>query len=140
MYSVIDKKTLVKLYDTASPPTALAENEELVAFIPDVMSDDIILKNEQDKEFELYLKRKSDGETAYLKLSAEFRIAKLNGLISEESHSHIEECLTPVRNEIMFGQWKKGLEILESIDSDTIGDELYGRLLIQLKEYISKNY
>lgn len=94
----------------------------------------------QNLEFQQYLKRKYDGEQAYLKLSAEFRLAKLSGIITEEAHSAIEEILTPVRNEVMFGQWKKGLSILELIGSNQIGISLYDRLHLQISNYISENY
>lgn len=97
-------------------------------------------KKIKEGEFQLYLKRKTDGENAYLKLSAEFRLAKLSGQISEATHSYLEELLTPVRNEVMFGQWKKGLSILESIGISQIGAELYNRLHLQITNYISENY
>lgn len=93
-----------------------------------------------ENEFQSYLKRKADGENAYLKLSAEFRLAKLYGQISEETHSYLEELLTPVRNEVMFGQWKKGLSILESLGVAQIGEDLYNRLHLQISEYILNNY
>jgi len=99
-------------------------------------------KNEKEtqKEFNCYLRRKSDGENAYLKLSAEFRLAKLSGQISEETHSYLEELLTPVRNEIMFGQWKKALDILENLGVEQIGADLYNRLYTQISLYINDNY
>lgn len=140
MWTVIDKNTRAKLYNTIYQNIVLNDNEELVDFIADVMSEESILINQQNKEFELYLKRKSDGETAYLKLSAEFRLAKLSGAISEEEHSALEELLTPVRNEVMFGQWKKGLELLEKIPVEMIGNSLYNRLHTQLTAYINQNY
>jgi len=102
--------------------------------------DAIKIEKLKEKEFQTYLKRKSDGEMSYLKLSAEFRLAKLSGQISEETHSYIEELLTPVRNEVMFGQWKKGLSILESLGVAQIGVDLYGRLHAQISNYIIENY
>lgn len=95
--------------------------------------------NEED-EFKNYLKRKKDGEIAYLKLSARFRTLKEKGFISEVTHNGIESLLTPIRNEIMFGQWKKGLEILESIGAILVGQELYDELHFIISDYISKNY
>jgi hypothetical protein len=91
-------------------------------------------------EFELYKKRKADGENAYLTLSAEFRILKQNGTISEATHNAIEEILTPVRNEVMFGQWKKGLEILTDIGNAQVGQTLYDRLHLLISTYILENY
>jgi hypothetical protein len=93
-----------------------------------------------EEEKQWYLKRKSDGENAYLKLSAEFRLAKLSGQISEAIHSYLEELLTPVRNEVMFGQWKKGLSILEDLGFSQIGEDLYNKLHLQITIYINENY
>lgn len=94
----------------------------------------------KQNEYQLYCKRQQDGVSAYLNISAEFRLAKLTGIMTEEAHSAIEEILTPVRNEIMFGQWKKGLSILESIGILQIGSELYDRLHLQISNYINENY
>lgn len=109
-------------------------------YVPDILTPEQEAEIAITNEFTKYLKRKSDGEAAYLKLSAEFRLLKLSGQLSEESHSFIEETLTPVRNEVMFGQWKKGLELLEKLGSTLIGQTLYDRLHIQITEYISANY
>lgn len=91
-------------------------------------------------ETEKYLQRTLDGANAYAKISAEFRLAKLSGAISEEEHSNIESTLIPVRNEVLAGQWISGLRLLEEIGSATIGIDLYDRLSAQLNEYISSNY
>lgn len=99
-----------------------------------------IKDREKNIEFQIYLKRKKDGEQAYLKISAEFRLAKLNGVISEETHRFIENILKPVRNEVMFGQWKEALFILEEIGNSQIGNELYNRLHLQISNYINENY
>ena len=142
MKTVINKITGEKLYNTNVYDIFLNENEELVDFIPETTT----LTPEQEAEiavaleFEMYIKRKTDGENAYLKLSAEFRLLKLSGQLSEETHNFIEATLTPVRNEVMFGQWKKGLELLEKLGSTLIGQTLYDRLHIQITEYISANY
>lgn len=114
-----------------------------VDYVEGLTLEEVVLLEEkeiQDVEFFKYLKRKQDGEIAYLKLSAEFRLAKLSGIISEQAHSYLEELLTPVRNEVMFGQWKKGLEILENLGSSQIGIQLYDRLHLQISTYINENY
>jgi len=91
-------------------------------------------------EFEKYLQTKTDGENAYLQISAEFRMAKISGDISEEAHLYIENLLKPIRNEIMFGQWMEGLRLLELIEIELIGDELYNRLHLQISNYVTENY
>lgn len=52
------------------------------------------------EETERYRKRQCDGVTAYAEISAEFRLAKLSGLLTEEQHGAIESVLIPVRNEV----------------------------------------
>jgi len=91
-------------------------------------------------EYNRYLKRKTDGENAYLMLSAEFRMAKLSGQISEQAHLYIENLLKPVRDEIMFGQWKEALRLLEAFGVEQVGSELYNRLHLQISDYITENY
>jgi len=93
-----------------------------------------------DSETEKYRQRTKDGANAYAKISAEFRLAKLSGGISEEAHAVIESTLIPVRNEVLAGQWISGLRELESIGSGIIGIDLYTRLLNQFNDYIAANY
>jgi len=115
--------------------------------VNDVLTYQVIDKTEEEisyeiveHEFQKYLQRKTDGENAYLQISAEFRMAKISGAISEEKHLYIENLLKPVRDEIMFGQWMEGLRLLELIEIEQIGDELYNRLHLQISNYVSKNY
>ena len=91
------------------------------------------------RETEMYKKRTQDGINAYAEISAEFRLAKLAGVISEEQHGAIEETLIPVRNEVLAGQWISALQKLEAIGV-AIGSELYNRLHNQISNYIAENY
>jgi len=93
----------------------------------------------KENETMLYKKRQIDGVNAYAEISAEFRLAKLSGILSEEQHGAIESVLIPVRNEVLAGQWISALNILESIGT-SIGSELYDRLHSQITNYISENY
>ena len=93
----------------------------------------------KENETMLYKKRQIDGVNAYAEISAEFRLAKLSGVLSEEQHGAIESVLIPVRNEVLAGQWISALNILESIGA-SIGSELYDRLHSQITNYISENY
>ena len=90
-------------------------------------------------ETELYKKRQIDGVNAYAEISAEFRLAKLSGMLSEEQHGAIESILIPVRNEVLAGQWISARNILEEIGV-SIGAELYDRLHNQITNYINENY
>lgn len=102
--------------------------------------DEMNYQNALVSETEKYKIRQCDGVAAYAKISAEFRLAKLNGVITEEDHAVKEEVLTPVRNEILSGQWISAKKKLESIGSTIIGTELYDRLHLQISEYIALNY
>ena len=93
-----------------------------------------------ENETEKYKIRQCDGVAAYAKISAEFRLAKLNGVITEEAHEVIEQTLIVVRNEVLSGQWKSARLELENIGSTIIGVELYDRLHLQLSDYIALSY
>lgn len=90
-------------------------------------------------ETEMYKKRQCDGVLAYAEISAEFRLAKLSGVLTEEQHGAIEDALIPVRNEVLAGQWKSARQKLEEIGV-VIGAELYNRLHTQITNYINENY
>ena len=91
-------------------------------------------------EFAKYQQRERDGMDAYLKISAEFRVAKLSGQISEAEHKAIENLLIPVRDEIRAGQWISGLVKMEALGSQNIGVALYDRLYLQISNYIAQCY
>jgi hypothetical protein len=91
-------------------------------------------------ETQRYVKRTQDGINAYAKISAEFRLAKLSGQISEQAHGYIENLLIPVRNEVLAGQWISALMKLEALGVVQVGQELYDRLHLQLTNYITQNY
>ena len=93
-----------------------------------------------EAEFLKYQQRERDGMDAYLKISAEFRVAKLSGQISEAEHKAIEELLIPVRDEIRAGQWISGLVKLETLGTQNIGVTLYDRLHLQISNYIDQCY
>jgi hypothetical protein len=92
------------------------------------------------EEFLKYQQRERDGMDAYLKISAEFRVAKISGQISEAEHKAIEELLIPVRDEIRAGQWISGLIKLEALGAQNIGVTLYDRLHLQISNYIAQCY
>ena len=102
--------------------------------------DEMNYQNALVSETEKYKIRQCDGVAAYAKISAEFRLAKLNGVITEEAHAVIEQTLIVVRNEVLSGQWKSARLELESIGSTIIGVELYDRLHLQLSDYIALSY
>jgi len=92
------------------------------------------------EETQRYIQRTEDGVKAYAKISAEFRLAKLSGTIDDATHTYIENLLTPVRNEVLAGQWISAKQKLVVIGVAQIGADLYNRLFDQLSEYIEINY
>lgn len=93
-----------------------------------------------EAETERYKQRIADGTEYYAKISAEFRLAKLSGAITNEAHKGIEVTLMPVRNEVLAGQWLTAQSNLTTIGSSVIGVELYDRLQLELSNYIAENY
>jgi len=93
-----------------------------------------------EAETRRYEQRTVDGQKAYAKISAEFRLAKLAGLITEQAHGVIEKLLINVRNEILAGQWKSGLMELETLGNAIIGVDLYNRLHTQISDYVTISY
>ena len=98
------------------------------------------IKNALQSETERYIKRQQDGVQMYAEISAEFRLAKLNGLMSESTQSAIEKILISVRNEVLAGQWVSAKNELELIGNSNIGADLYNRLHNQISNYITENY
>jgi len=96
-------------------------------------------KKALENETLMYRKRQYDGVSAYAEISAEFRLAKLSGVLTEEQHGAIEAVLIPVRNEVLAGQWISARQKLEEIGV-VIGADLYNRLHTQITNYINENY
>jgi len=119
-----DKSNGVEVISVESMPSELAE---------------IQAKKVLENETMLYKKRQCDGVNAYAEISAEFRLAKLTGVLTEEQHGAIEAVLIPVRNEVLAGQWISARQKLEEIGV-VIGSDLYNRLHTQISNYINENY
>ena len=93
-----------------------------------------------DSEYQLYHKRKDDGINAYLMISAELRLAKMEGLISDLEHTAIENVLEPARAEVVLGQWLGAKQKLIDAGSNIIGEVMYNDLMTRLENYIQNNY
>lgn len=111
--------------------------EEIESTTQEVL--EIESKKALENETLMYRKRQCDGVSAYAEISAEFRLAKLSGVLTEEQHGAIEAVLIPVRNEVLAGQWISAKQKLEEIGV-VIGAELYNRLHNQITNYIAENY
>jgi hypothetical protein len=99
-----------------------------------------LTKKQQDQEFARYVERQQEGMKRYLELAAEFRVNKLNGLISEEFHNTIEETLRPVRDEFVKGQFITSLEKLETIGSGVVGQTIYDQIHSSITQAIDQFY
>jgi hypothetical protein len=93
-----------------------------------------------ENETQNYIKRTNDGVSAIAKFSAELRLAKLAGIITEDGHKAIDATLTPIRTEILAGQWISGKQLLEELGTSIIGQALYDRIYTEITTYIAGNY
>jgi hypothetical protein len=93
-----------------------------------------------EKETQTYLKRITDGANAISKFSAELRVAKLAGTISEEGHKVIDKALKPIRDEVLAGQWISAKDELILLGTEIIGQQLYDRIYNEIQLYIDNNY
>lgn len=92
-----------------------------------------------ENEFQLYLKRKSDGEAYHLRICAELRVMRLGGGISQGQYDAIYAATAPTRNEIISGQWLSGLTEFQKL-SGVLSPTLYNRILTDINNYIAANY
>jgi hypothetical protein len=113
---------------------------DVVTFPVIEMSAEELEENNLELETERYKKRASDGINSYAKMSAEFRLAKISGLMTNESHYALENILRPVRDEVLAGQWITAKSLLLEIGSDAIGDDLFSKVLNLITDYITINY
>lgn len=93
-----------------------------------------------DAEKQNYLKRISDGQTYYAQVSAQFRLARLAGQLSNEQHAGIENIYRPVRDEILAGQWLTAKELATAIDINIVGADIYNQILGKITQYVLENY
>lgn len=93
-----------------------------------------------DQETQKYIQRTNDGIISIAKFSAELRLAKLAGVITEDGHKAIDSALTPIRTEILAGQWISGKQLLEELGTSIIGQQLYDRIYNEINNYILRNY
>lgn len=113
--------------------------EQRIELIPQPTTEELIQKAIDD-ETQKYIQRQQDGVMLYAQISAKFRLAKMQGQIDEASHNAIENILRPVRDEVLAGQWKTALKLLEGIGTVVIGVELYNELHTEISNYITENY
>jgi len=93
-----------------------------------------------EAETQTYLKRITDGANAIAKFSAELRVAKLAGTISEEGHKVVDKALKPIRDEVLAGQWISAKDELILLGTSIIGQQLYDRIYNEIQLYIDNNY
>jgi hypothetical protein len=95
----------------------------------------------KQKETDLYIKRMQDAQRIWAGLSAEFRIAKQIGQMSDAQENIILAELKPVLDIVVpFGQWMTGYQLLLGIGSSVIGQDLYDKLHNIIWNYIQENY
>lgn len=92
-----------------------------------------------ENEYQLYLKRKSDGEAYHLRICAELRVMRVGGGITQDQYDAIYAATAPTRNEIIAGQWLSGLKEFEKIQV-LLSPTLYNRIQGDITAYIAQNY
>lgn len=86
-------------------------------------------------------RRISDGIKAVAQMTAEYNLAVKQGLVTTEENLASHNALKSVRDEIINGCWDKALYQLESVDVNTVGQQLYDRIESQITAYLnSPNY
>jgi hypothetical protein len=103
-------------------------------------SENEIIENSINREFELYETRKEQGIIRYLKIAAEFRVKKVNGEISEDLHKVLDKVLKPVRDEFVNGQFIGAKDALIEVGNGIIGQDLYDRLYSSIESAIQEFY
>lgn len=103
-------------------------------------TDEEIEENEKIQEQNRYLERIEVGKRKYTKLCADFRIDKLNGVITHEFHRLLESVLKPVREEFVNGQFISALEVLELIGSEQITIDIYNNIHASISQAIQEYY
>ena len=116
-----------------------AENDFYTYEVETYTSEEIA-ENEKIQEQNRYLERIEVGKNKYTKLCADFRIDKLNGVITHEFHRLLESVLKPVRNEFVNGQFITALEVLEEIGSEQITIDIYDNIHVSISEVITEYY
>jgi hypothetical protein len=99
-----------------------------------------INENRKIEEQNKYLQRIEEGKNRFSKLAADFRIDKIDGVITHEFHRLLEGILKPVRDEFVNGQFISSLETLESIGSSEITIEIYDNIHASISEAIEIYY
>ena len=115
-------------------------DNDIFTYNVETYSDEEIAENEKIEEQNKYLERIEAGKNKYTKLCADFRIDKINGVISHEFHRLLENTLKPVRNEFVNGQFITALEVLESIGSEDITISIYDNIHASISEAIQDYY
>lgn len=144
-YGVYIHKTLAVVQDESNPiyqqQLAYQRNDGVFEDIDDqYIHISVKVPSLIEEEAKKYEKRIEDGIQTIAKISAEFRIARIAGMMPEESHQAIEEILEPVRREILAGQWINAKRKLEDIGIQAVGKPPYIRLLTEIDNYIAENY
>lgn len=94
-----------------------------------------------DVEYQRYVKRKTDGERAFLMLMSELRLYAIANNQDRSVNRDIENRLEEVKSQVIEGQWISALEKLEEVEvAGALTQELYDRIHLALTTYIAENY
>ena len=91
-------------------------------------TDEELAQQKQDKEYNLYLQRQTEGLNLYLKYEAKWRLNYVEDKTTKQEFKSIESIFDPVRIELCFGQLKTALEVLDTVTGIEYYDEIYNDL------------
>ena len=97
-------------------------------------SDEEIAEQKEQKEYNLYLQRQTEGLNLYLKYEAKWRLTYLDGVITKEEFNAIEEVYKPVRLELGFGQLKTAQIVLDGINEVEYYNDIKNDLEILIEQ------
>ena len=93
-----------------------------------------------EMEYQKYLQRQEDGVSAYMRISAKFRVMKEGGVITEAVLNQLEQLVKPIREEVVLGQWKEGLKLTIALGPEGLGESLYNEIHKTLNDYVLISY
>lgn len=79
--------------------------------------------------------RREDGIKAYEQVASEMDVYVSMGIISSAEFDYISSVMKPVRNEIVNGRWKEGLNILVGLKPQ-LDDKTYNKFYKIIADYL----
>ena len=99
-----------------------------------------IAEQKEQKEYNLYHQRQTEGLNLYLKYETKWRLSYLDGVITKEEFNAVEDIYKPVRLELGFGQLKTAQIVLEGINEVEYYNDIKNDLEILIEQLYEELY